>query len=257
MLIIVIPDSGFASSLRHDNKFVWHYKNSSLALILNIETATEVCSTALADDGKLLALEEETKANSHSSVLTILIQRLFEKSGKELDNLDAIAVSEGPGSYTGLRIGVSAAKGLCYAINKPLIAVPTLQAMAWGAVRQVNDASALYCPVLSSVKDEVFAALYDAALNEIAAPASCDADLRTFLGFFGNKTVFLSGEGVKKIRLAEKMRKLHLPNSSQFMIELSERCFSEKKFCSLAYFEPLYLKNFIAKKTNFLFTLLP
>ena len=177
----------------------------------------------------------------------MLIQQLFEKASFTLAQLDAVAVSEGPGSYTGLRIGVSAAKGLCYALGKPLIAVPTLKAMAYGAITEIKDRDALYCPVIESIKDEVFAALYSASSEEIAAPCPISADLINLQHLIHRKTVFIFGPGLKKVKASPNVQPIHLSNSAKNMTVLSENLFIEGKFCSLEYFEPLYLKNFIPR----------
>ena len=121
-----------------------------MSCILNIETATKVCSVAIGRDGELIALKETNKEKSHSSVITLLIQEVLKKAGIVLSDLDAIAVSKGPGSYTGLRIGVSTAKGLCYSLDKPLIAVNTLQAMARNRVENKSEIPILYCPMIDA-----------------------------------------------------------------------------------------------------------
>ena len=201
---------------------------------------------ALAENRKLLALEEESKANSHSSILTILIQRIFKKVNHKISHVDAIAVSEGPGSFTGLRIGVAAAKGLCYALDKPLIAVPTLKAMARGAIEEKKDMNSLYCPMIDSIKNEIFASLYSHSLNEILSPTPLSADIKDFIPFLEKKTIFAFGSGIKKISPHKNLQPLKLPNSSKNMLVLSENLFLEKIFSPLDEFEPLYLKKFIS-----------
>ncbi len=218
-----------------------------MALILNIETATEVCSVALAESGRLLSLKEETKANSHSSVLTILIQNVFEEANREIKETDAVAVSAGPGSFTGLRIGVSAAKGLCCALDKPLIAVPTLKAMSYGAVQFKKDADAFYCPVIESIKDEVFTGLYTSVLKEIVAASPQDAGLINLLAHFENRKVFAFGNGSVKLSVPG-LFKLNISNSAKNMIALSQALFTENSFEPLDVFEPHYLKIFIPRK---------
>jgi len=164
-----------------------------------------------------------------------------------MEELDAVAVSEGPGSYTGLRIGVAAAKGICYALGIPLIAVPTLKAMAHGAVVRKNDITALYCPVLNSIKSEVYSALYSSSLEEIASPAVQEADLKNYLSLIKGKPVIVCGPNLDKVQPSYNVELLQLTNSSKSMIELSEKLFSEKMFCPLETFEPAYLKNFIPR----------
>ena len=221
-----------------------------MALILNIETSTDICSVALAENGKLIALEEETEARSHSAILTILIQRLFEDSNHVIRDLDAVAIAEGPGSFTGLRIGVSAAKGICYALNRPLIAVPTMKAMASAAIEVVKDMEALYCPVIESIKDEVFAGLYSSSLEEIVAPSPQDINLSNLQPFLKSKRIVVLGTGLNKLRDTEKFLVHRHHNSARNLIKIAETLFQAGGFCSLEYFEPLYIKNFIPRKKN-------
>jgi len=148
-----------------------------LALILHIETATQVCSVALSSSGKVLGLKESDAKNSHSSILTVFIDEMIKTAGVALSDIDAVAVSKGPGSYTGLRIGVAAAKGLCFALDKPLIAVSTLQAMGRGmrdtgcGIRSTgtdeNNLPRLFCPMIDARRMEVFCALFDKDGKEI------------------------------------------------------------------------------------------
>src|SRR5690606_13828196 len=133
----------------------------SVALILHLETSTPTCSVALSENGTLLAVEEQTASNIHAAVITRFIETVMERSGRRLDALDAVCVSKGPGSYTGLRIGVSTAKGLCYALDKPLISVGTLEAMAAGFASGHNvPPEALLCPALDARRMELFMAVY-------------------------------------------------------------------------------------------------
>lgn len=218
-----------------------------MALILNLETATEVCSVALAENGRLLSLKEEKKANFHSSVLTILVQNVFKEANRKIKETDAVAVSAGPGSFTGLRIGASAAKGLCCALNKPLIAVPTLMAMTYGAVQFKKDDDACYCPAIESIKDEVFTGLYTSSLKEIVAAAPQDYELKNLLPHIENRKVFAFGNGSVKLSVPGLV-KLTISNSAINMIALSQTLFLERRIEPLDTFEPQYLKNFIPRK---------
>ena len=145
-----------------------------MAIILGIETATSVCSIALSRDGKLIAIRESEGAKEHSAMLTGFIAELVAEAGITYSQIDAFAVSMGPGSYTGLRIGVSSAKGLCYALDKPFIAVDTLKALAWQAQQlckqQKRDIeNSLFCPMLDARRMEVFTALFDHKLQVVEA----------------------------------------------------------------------------------------
>ncbi len=221
-----------------------------MALLLHIETATEICSVALSENGKLLSLHEERSPNSHSATLTLLIETVFADAGGSMQHLDAVVVSAGPGSFTGLRIGVSTAKGLCYALEKPLIAVPTMQAMASGAVELMKNKNALYCSVLNSIKQEVYAALYDFNLEEIIPASPAENTLTEFIPHFNKQPVCFFGTGAKKITANIYGKAETLPdfsNSAKDMIRLAESFFEKKKFVSVEYFEPLYVKGFFTR----------
>jgi tRNA threonylcarbamoyladenosine biosynthesis protein TsaB len=227
-----------------------------LSLILNIETATGVCSVALARDGQLIGLKESNTKNSHSSVLTLFMDEVLKTAGVALPDLDAVAVSEGPGSYTGLRIGVASAKGLCYALEKPLIGVSTLRAMAIGMVHPVTvnqETHILYCPMIDARRMEVYCAIFDEKGKEIRETRAEIMDENSFMEYLGKNRVVFAGDGALKCRsLFEKHPNAVFSEdfqaSAKFMISLSEEKFFQKKFEDLAYFEPYYLKDFIAGK---------
>lgn len=227
-----------------------------MSLILNIETATSVCSVALARDGQLLGLKESNSKNSHASVLTLFMDEVINTAGIILSDLDAIAVSEGPGSYTGLRIGVAAAKGLCYALEKPLIGVSTLRAMALGMVHPVPAdqlAHILYCPMIDARRMEVYCAIFDEKGKDIREIRAEIIDENSFMEYLGKNRIVFAGDGSLKCRpLFDKHPNAvfseDFQTSARFMISLSEEKFSKKIFEDIAYFEPYYLKNFIAGK---------
>ena len=227
-----------------------------MSLILNIETATGVCSVALAKDGKLLGLKESDTKNNHASVLTLFMDEVIKTAGVTLSDLDAIAVSEGPGSYTGLRIGVAAAKGLCFALDRPLIAVNTLQAMSLGMVCSVSPEQksyALYCPMIDARRMEVYCAIFDDKGNKIRETRAEIIEENSFREFLSENKVVFAGDGALKCRnLIENHPNAIFSDdfqaSAKFMVTLSEKIFSRRKFENLAYFEPYYLKDFIAGK---------
>ena len=138
-----------------------------MSLILNIETATSACSVALAKDGKVIAAKETNDGQVHAEKITVFIKEILEQASVSFNKLDAIAVGSGPGSYTGLRIGTATAKGLCYTLDKPLIAVPTLKAMAQGAAEKLKRGDVLYCPMIDARRLEVYTALFDSTGKEI------------------------------------------------------------------------------------------
>jgi tRNA threonylcarbamoyladenosine biosynthesis protein TsaB len=225
-----------------------------VSLILNIETATTVCSVSVADNEKILAFEEVNGGYTHAENLHVFIREMIKQAGITADKLNAIAVSKGPGSYTGLRIGVSAAKGLAYALNVPLISVDTLQVMAFGASRTRKTAG-LYCPMIDARRMEVYTALYDSNLEALEAVNAFIVDENSIQKFNRAEEICFFGDGMSKCKGILEL----LPNarfiedvvpSSENMAVLSYKKFTEKKFEDVAYFEPFYLKEFLitAKK---------
>ena len=168
----------------------------SMALFLCIETATPVCSVAISSDHQLIGLKESTKKNSHSEIITVFIEELLNENKLTAFQLDAIVVSKGPGSYTGLRIGVSTAKGLCYALGIPLISVNTLYSMAAGIKKTQQDSLAkdhLFCPMIDARRMEVYAALYDNNLNEIRETKAEIIDSDSFQDHLSSNPVLFFG----------------------------------------------------------------
>lgn len=228
-----------------------------MALILHIETATNICSVALSDSEKLLAFRETAKTNSHSELVTVYVQEVMAEAKTALQQIDAVSVSMGPGSYTGLRIGVSVAKGLCYALDKPLISVGTLTAMAYGAIQQTSDmdSTLLLCPMLDARRMEVYYALYTKNMDEFQKPAAEIMDEHSFSELLKGHRLLLFGDGTAKCKtLFEKNTAVSfiddfLP-SATFMIVPALQKFHSGVFENVAYFEPFYLKDFIAGKPN-------
>jgi len=222
-----------------------------MALILNIETSSEICSVNLAKDGNEVITIEEYEDKIHASAITLLIFRLFEKSGLDIKNLDAVAVSSGPGSFTGLRIGLSTAKGICYALDIPIISIVTLKSMAYGILKNVSidyNSNILICPMIDARKKEIYSALYDTNLNEIIKPDAYIFD-ENFLNEYNNFKIICAGSGTKKINQLNTnpnfiVLKDFLP-SAKYMIKISFEKFIKQDFENLAYFEPFYIKNFI------------
>ena len=226
-----------------------------MALILNIETTTEVCSVALSNNGVLIELMESDEEKAHASKLTPLIQLILKKNNITPQQLDAVAVSKGPGSYTGLRIGVSVAKGLCYSLNKPLIAVSTLQTLSWKVTQTyqknnlLSDKLMLFCPMMDARRMEVYTAFFDIN-NKVVRKVSADIiDENSYLGMLDKQQVVFFGNGAEKCKpfISHSNAKFidGIANSSQYMIALSEEAFKNKIFEDVAYFEPFYLKEFM------------
>ncbi len=218
-----------------------------MALILCIETATRSCSVALAKDGSLLHFKEElSEKYSHSEQLTPFIESLLQEQGVALADLDAIAVSKGPGSYTGLRIGVSTAKGLCYALNKPLIKVSTLEAMASGMEKK--HPNKIYSPMIDARRMEVYTAFFQSGkqLTDIEAHI-IEAD--SFSKMLEQEEVVFFGDGADKCQeLIVHVNAIFVTDiypSAKDMVALAEKAFAQQQFEDVAYFEPYYLKNFV------------
>ncbi|MCX6294835.1 MAG: tRNA (adenosine(37)-N6)-threonylcarbamoyltransferase complex dimerization subunit type 1 TsaB [Bacteroidetes bacterium] len=223
-----------------------------MALILNIETATTVCSVSLGHDGKLLALKEQNGDYSHSEKLTLFIEDVLQQSGKKISEIDAIAVSKGPGSYTGLRIGVSTAKGLCYSLDKPLIAINTLQSIVQNSKDKVekND---FFCPMLDARRMEVYCAIYDSSGKEIRPTAAEIIDEHSFSDILKSNKILFFGDGSAKCKetfsqISNAIFMDDIVPSASDMVVLSEQAFNSKQFQDVAYFEPFYLKDFVAGK---------
>lgn len=220
-----------------------------MARIISIESTSQTCSVALAENDKLIALKE-TSGNNHSVVLTQFILDVLNEVGLKSTDLDAVAVSKGPGSYTGLRIGVSAAKGLCYSLDIPLIAVDTLYALAL-SVRDLYP-ECFICPMIDARRMEVYTALYDLDMNTVLEVHAKIIDESSFQDCLSsNKIVFL-GSGAPKtnnvIKSPNAIFDLSHDLSAKNIISTAYQRFTDKKFENIAYFEPFYLKEFVAKK---------
>lgn len=220
-----------------------------MALILNIDTSTSVCSVALARDGKLLALKENEEGLNHSLLLGTYVDELLRENQLGVQDLDAVAVSMGPGSYTGLRIGVSLAKGLCFGASKPLIAVSTLQALARSVSGKLQE-EALYCPMIDARRMEVYTAFFDRANNTVVDIKAEIIDEYSFASLLAAQPVYFFGNGsdkVKNVLVSPNARFLpDVKTSASNMTELAEMKFNAGQLEDVAYFEPFYLKDFIA-----------
>jgi tRNA threonylcarbamoyladenosine biosynthesis protein TsaB len=226
-----------------------------MSLILQIETATTVCSVALALNGEILCLCEIEQRNVHAEKITVFIDDLLHKTNRSYTDLDAIAVSSGPGSYTGLRIGVSAAKGLCFALDKPLIAVETLTAMADGLIQQHSFANRnqLLCPMIDARRMEVFTAVFDIYGNKIRPTSAEIIDENSFGDLLKDHQIIFFGDGAEKCSQVLGMHSgatimADFSNSASHLAKRALKKYEDKQFEDVAYFEPYYLKDFIAGK---------
>ena len=223
-----------------------------MALILLIETATKSCSVSLSSENKIIACKEEVnKQYSHAEKLTVFITELFKTQDFSIKDLDAIAVSKGPGSYTGLRIGVSTAKGLCYALDIPLISVSTLKAMAFRMAQK--EESDLYCPMIDARRMEVYNAFYNSTNKEIRGIQADIIEADSYQKELDKKVLFF-GDGAQKCKqIIQHPNAKFLDDifpSSKDMLEIANEKFSENFFEDVAYFEPFYLKDFVTGKKD-------
>jgi tRNA threonylcarbamoyladenosine biosynthesis protein TsaB len=234
-----------------------------MALILNIESSTEVCSVSLAKDGQIIQTRENLTGQNHAKLLTSFIQEIFSNNNLPIKRLDAVAVSGGPGSYTGLRIGVASAKGICYALSIPLIAVTSLAAMSYHVnIHAVDyglpdDEDLLFCPMTDARRMEVYSAIFnrkEEMVREIKADIIDHLSYTNYLergkmAFFGNGAAKCKGiiSHVNAIFIE------HVTTSASYMTALSENAFRANNFVNLAYYEPFYLKDFIATTPKKLF----
>lgn len=230
-----------------------------MAKILLIETATEVCSAAIAVKGIVVAIAEAPESLQHAALLTLQISQCVRESGIALEELDAVAVSNGPGSYTSLRVGISVAKGICYALNKPLIAVDTLRSLAIAskvAVKQAFDngkGNVFLFPMIDARRNEVWTSIYDSTYKQINHPQPLILENNSFIDYVNTHInlnprdmLVLSGNGAQKISsvtlfentVTSPIKKC----SAQYLSDLAFYQFQNNDFQDIAYFEPLYMK---------------
>ena len=226
-----------------------------MALILSIETGTDICSVALANDGELMALRESDEGRDHAKKVALFVDELLRETGVQPSDLDAIAVGKGPGSYTGLRIGVSFAKGMCYALDIPLIAIGSLDALTEVAredydagildIEEEEWAKAKLCPLVDARRMEVYAEVFDnegKALTDVVAEVVTEDSFKEW-----RKDKFvIFGNGAKKCtELLSDAIFVDIAPSARGIVRLAEESFKAQKFEDLAYFEPFYLKAFL------------
>jgi tRNA threonylcarbamoyladenosine biosynthesis protein TsaB len=222
-----------------------------MSLVLNIETATRHCSVGIARDGNIIAARESDEKNIHARSVTVFTEEVCREADIEMREIDAVAVSKGPGSYTGLRIGVSAAKGFCYALGIKLISVPTLQSMALKvSLDQSHVSDDLFCPMIDARRMEVYTALFDRNNKVIKDTEALIVDDTSFQAELKKARIFYFGDG------ASKCREILDPKGMIFlegiypdvysMAKIAQFKYDASEFEDLAYFEPFYLKDFIA-----------
>ena len=216
-----------------------------MALILNIETSSLICSVCISKHGKAL-IEKEDLGINHASLLSVFIQQVFHEAKLELHHLDAVSVSAGPGSYTGLRIGVVTAKGLCFALEKPLIAIDSLQALSAGLEKKYQGSNFLYCPTIDARRDEIYYGVYGNNGEEIMSSRNIILSHSIPFEIPEEKKIVIGGSGVLKTRALWTHRALTfdetLTLSASYMIPLAEKQFNISKFENITAFEPRYIK---------------
>ncbi|WP_428741522.1 tRNA (adenosine(37)-N6)-threonylcarbamoyltransferase complex dimerization subunit type 1 TsaB [Tenacibaculum sp.] len=217
-----------------------------MATILNIETATKNCSVSLAKDGKTLAIQELNDGNySHAEKLHPFIQKVLEEANVSNNQIDAVAVSKGPGSYTGLRIGVSAAKGLCFSFDKPLISIETLQSLA----HQLTAEEGVIVPMLDARRMEVYSAVYDTNYKQVREIKAEIIDENSFQEYLQKGKVYFLGDGAEKCKeIITHENAVFLDAKYPSAKEMSQLSFDKYKkndIEDVAYFEPFYLKDFV------------
>jgi len=221
-----------------------------MALILNLETATKNCSVSISKDGETIALKEiNTGGYSHAELLHPFIEEVLKETNNKLSDLDAVSVSKGPGSYTGLRIGVSSAKGICFGNEIPLIAIPTLESMAMSQ----KGKSETLVSMLDARRMEVYACIYNSEVKEIRETKAEIIDENSYSEYLEKGKVLFFGDGADKCKDIIKHKNAEFVDnifpSAKQMGQIAEKMYNENKFEDTAYFEPFYLKDFIATKS--------
>jgi len=230
--------------------------HTPMALILSLETGTEICSVGLARDGQLLSLRESNDGRNHARVLGVYVRELLEEMEVDPDELHAVAVGRGPGSYTGLRVGVSLAKGLCYGAGIPLIAVNSLQSLARVALEDAEagilDLDSLdgmiLCPMIDARRMEVYTQRFDSRLTPLSEVEALILDERTFDDLLPENRIVVFGDGASKLKNVRQhpgITEIPVLASARGMSTLAEQAFRNNDFADTAYFEPYYLKDFV------------
>lgn len=224
-----------------------------MATILHIETSTDVCSVAVSEDGQVIFDQEDHSGPNHAERLGTMVDEALSFTDNHAIPFDAVAVSCGPGSYTGLRIGVSMAKGVCYGRNLKLIAVPTLELLCVPVLlREIPEENALLCPMLDARRMEVYAGIYNRALKPVRPIQADIVDGDTYKAYLDEHPVYFFGNGALKCQDAIRHPNAHFIENinpiAKWMQPLAEKRFLNEQFEDVAYFVPFYLKDFVAKK---------
>jgi tRNA threonylcarbamoyladenosine biosynthesis protein TsaB len=228
-----------------------------MAKILSLETSEKTCSVALSDGTKLLGSLESTDEKSHASMLTVLIDKLLKTHQITMEGLDAVAISKGPGSYTGLRIGVSTAKGICYGLKIPIIAISTLEIICrrffkteYAVKAKLGDSDILCCAMIDARRMEVYRQLFDHKVNIASQIIAEEINSNSFYETLRSKKIYFIGSGSTKLKnIINNENAVFIdgiyPNAAD-MCELAFSNYTQQRFEDVAYFEPYYLKDFVA-----------
>lgn len=217
--------------------------------ILSIESGTSLCSVALSQGKQIVALRESNGEIAHAAKLSVFIDELLNQQNLDVSDLDAIAISEGPGSYTGMRIGVSTAKGLCFGANKPLIAIGSLLSLTKLAVEKIKPSpEMLLCPMIDARRMEVYTALFDSDAKMINQVSAQIVDENTFTELLRTNKIIFFGDGAEKCKSVINSSNAIFADvqaSAKGMIDIAVEKFTNADFVDIAYFEPFYLKDFV------------
>ncbi len=218
-----------------------------MAIILHIDTATEFASICLSDGLNILGFEAHQEQKNHASFLQPAIKKMMQEAKVDLKNIDAISVTNGPGSYTGLRVGLASAKGLCFALQMPLITLNTLEVMATAAIEENNNSDFLYCPMIDARRMEVFTALYTNELTLIKDIQPLILEEKSFSDYLKTEKIIFSGSGAVKFKSIEDSENAvfsEVQHSAKNMLSLALNKFNKKEFADVAYASPNYGKEF-------------
>ena len=220
-----------------------------MSCILNIETSTNVCSVAVSQDGSCIFNKEDHEGPNHAVILGVFVQEALSFIDSHAIPLDAVAVSCGPGSYTGLRIGLSMAKGICYGRGVKLIAIPTLELMCVPLLlgEKINEENALLCPMIDARRMEVYSQFFDRALNEVRSISADIVENNTYDDILAQQPVYFFGNGAEKCHEVLTHHNAHIIEG---IVPLAEKRMANEQFEDVAYFVPFYLKDFVAKEAK-------
>jgi tRNA threonylcarbamoyladenosine biosynthesis protein TsaB len=218
-----------------------------MSYLLNIDTATETAGVCVSKDNNVLAMLTNTEQKNHASFVQPAIASVVKQAGISLTDIDAVAVTGGPGSYTGLRVGMATAKGICFSLEKPLIVINTLEVMALAAIEKANKEIQLFCSLIDARRMEVFTGIYDHSLENRLLPQAMVLEQQSFAAFLDTAIVQFSGSGMEKLSKISghpNARFADIQHDAGHLAQIALKSFTSGHFADLAYSEPLYLKGF-------------